>query len=130
PRHEAGREPLAVVEAAVRVRCGECGGAFELSARNARVHRKRGSAPKCSRCRYGAKPPKVTQAMRDYWLERFTLDEIRELAAAMWPDLAPSERPLRFLAHDDTVPGLLIEARDRGGAVRAAEDAESHRLPV
>jgi hypothetical protein len=31
----------------------------------------------------GAKPPRVTQAMRDYWLERFTVDKIRELAGAM-----------------------------------------------
>jgi len=33
-----------------------------------------------------APPPIVTQAMRNYWLDRFTLDEIRELAAVLWPD--------------------------------------------
>jgi hypothetical protein len=26
--------------------------------------------------------------MRRYWLDRFTLDEIRELAAGVWDDLA------------------------------------------
>jgi len=30
---------------------------------------------------------KVTQAHRDYWTSRYTLDEIRELAAAVWPDV-------------------------------------------
>ena len=40
-----------------------------------------GTAPKCSRCRYGVKPPRVTQAMRDYWLERFPLEEIRGFQA-------------------------------------------------
>jgi hypothetical protein len=25
--------------------------------------------------------------MRRYWLERFTLDELREIAAAIWPDV-------------------------------------------
>jgi hypothetical protein len=28
----------------------------------------------------------VTDAMRRYWLDRFTPDEIRELGGAMWPD--------------------------------------------
>jgi len=68
------------------VRCRDCGDEFELSARRARDHRNADTTPRCRRCRYGAKPPKVTQAMRDYWLERFTVDEIRELAGAMWPD--------------------------------------------
>jgi hypothetical protein len=32
---------------------------------------------------------RVTQADRDYWLDRFTVDEIRELAAGMlWPSEA------------------------------------------
>jgi hypothetical protein len=32
--------------------------------------------------------------MRDYWLERFTVDEIRELAGAIWPEPAcPTHAP-------------------------------------
>jgi len=31
-------------------------------------------------------PPRVTQAMRDYWLDRFTVDEIRTLAGRVWTD--------------------------------------------
>lgn len=72
-----------VVEAPVVHVC-ECGTTFELSARNTRIHRNRGTSPRCDRCRYGTKPPKVTDAHRRYWLERFTLDEIRELAGAIW----------------------------------------------
>ena len=52
--------------------------------RNVRVHRANGTDPKCRDCRYGhSRPVKVTQAMRDYWLQRFTIDAIRELAAEL-----------------------------------------------
>jgi hypothetical protein len=68
------------------VSCGDCGCSFELSARNARGHRHRGTTPQCARCRYWAKEPKVTPAMRRWWLDRFTLDEIREMAAELWPN--------------------------------------------
>jgi hypothetical protein len=71
-----------VVEAPVVHVC-EFGTRFELSARNTRIHRNRGMSPKCDRCRYGAKPPKVTEAMRRYWLDCFTLDEIRQMAGAI-----------------------------------------------
>jgi hypothetical protein len=47
--------------------------------------------PRCSRCRHGAKPSKVTQAMRDWWLERFTIDQIRAMAAGIWPDSGDHE---------------------------------------
>ena len=71
-----------------RVRPGSsnCGADFEVSARDHRNHRNRGTTPKCSRCPHGAKPPKVTDAMRRYWLDRFTLDDLRELADGLWPD--------------------------------------------
>ena len=68
------------------VRCSACGGDFELSARQARDHRSAGTTPRCSRCRYGTKPPQATEKMRRWWLDRFTVDEIRELAAGLWPD--------------------------------------------
>jgi hypothetical protein len=69
----------------VLVRCGDCGGDFELSARRARDHRKAGTTPRCRRCRLPGTAPKPTEADRRYWLDRFTLDEIRELVAAIWP---------------------------------------------
>ena len=65
--------------------CGDCGGSFELSARRARAYRSAGSAPRCAGCR-STREPKVTPAMRRYWLDRFTLDELRELAAGLWPN--------------------------------------------
>jgi hypothetical protein len=39
--------------------------------------------PRCSRCRYRAHAVKVTPALRRWWLDRYTLDEIRELAAGI-----------------------------------------------
>jgi hypothetical protein len=42
--------------------------------------------PRCARCRgYGGEPKPPTEAMRRYWLERFSLEEIRELADTIWP---------------------------------------------
>jgi len=64
--------------------CLDCGTAFELSARNTRIHRNRGTSPKCERCRHGAGPPKVTEAHRRRWLDRFTLDEIQQMAGGIW----------------------------------------------
>jgi hypothetical protein len=30
--------------------------------------------------------PKVTPAMRRWWLDRFSLEEIRQIAGELWPD--------------------------------------------
>lgn len=51
----------------------------ELSARRARDRRE---PFVCRNCRRPA--PRVTEAHRRYWLERFTLEEIREMAAALF----------------------------------------------
>ena len=50
-------------------RLPRCGTAFELSARNTRIHRNRGTSPKCDRFRYGARVLKVTEAHRRWWLK-------------------------------------------------------------
>jgi hypothetical protein len=77
-----GARPTAV--ATVRVRCRECRGSFDLAKRNEYGWRARGLEPVCRACRAApAKPP--SQRDRDYWLERFTLAEIREMAAGIWP---------------------------------------------
>ena len=86
PWQQAGGRAVPTVEAPKLVTCRDCGGDFELSARRARDHRKAGTAPRCRPCREGHEAPKVTQEMRDWWLERFTVDEISELAARMWPE--------------------------------------------
>jgi hypothetical protein len=38
----------------------------------------------CSECRKPERPPPDDRD-RAYWLARFSLEEIRELAAAIWP---------------------------------------------
>jgi hypothetical protein len=77
-------EPASAVEAPRAVRCGACGCAFELSARNVRAARTRREEPKCGECRGRRQVPTVTAAHRCWWLERFTLEEIRELAEAVF----------------------------------------------
>jgi hypothetical protein len=67
----------------VLLTCGECGGAFELSARRARIYRNEGTFPRCGECRSTRSHVNVTPAMRAYWLDRFTLDEIRVLAVEL-----------------------------------------------
>jgi hypothetical protein len=58
---------------------------FPFSPRNVYGWRARGLEPVRHFCRHAPlKPP--TQRDRRYWLDRFTLDEIRELAGAIWPD--------------------------------------------
>jgi hypothetical protein len=65
----------------VLVTCGECGGAVELSARRARIYRNEGTAPRCNECRSARSLVVVTSALRRWWLDRYTLDEIRLMAA-------------------------------------------------
>ena len=79
-----GEPATAGVELPVRFRCPDCGGWFELAARNARNHRNPGTRPRCRRCRLPGVQPKPTAALRRWWLQRFTLDELQELAAAIW----------------------------------------------
>ena len=71
------------VEAPVLVKCA-CGARFELSARVAREHRRHGLPNVCWVCRHPPRPPdpKRLEAMRQWWLDRFTLDELRS-----WPPL-------------------------------------------
>ena len=67
------------------LRCA-CGARFALSARNARAARARGREPICPDCRSvrNRAPIKVTPALRRYWLDRFTREEIRELASGLF----------------------------------------------
>lgn len=76
---------MTAVETPRLVRCAGCGSSFELSARNVRAIRARGEEPLCRRCRHPAKPVDEIQAAkyRRWWLERFPLDELREMAEAI-----------------------------------------------
>jgi len=67
----------------VDVRCGLCGERFALSPRREYEYRRQGREPICVQCR---RPPRPAPDDRDraYWLERFSLEEIQELAEAIW----------------------------------------------
>jgi hypothetical protein len=72
------------VEATRTVECAVCAGDFELSARNAREHRRLGTPDVCPTCRHPPKPPdpKRLEAMRAWWLSRFSLEELQS-----WPPI-------------------------------------------
>ena len=82
--YPVGATAWAAVERAPRlVACGDCGSSFELSAQNVRAARAPGEEPLCRECRRPAvaADPAEAERMRRWWLDRYTLDEIRELAA-------------------------------------------------
>ncbi|MEJ7569992.1 MAG: hypothetical protein WKF41_17220 [Gaiellaceae bacterium] len=65
------------------------GETFELSARNELNWRRRGRQPVCRPCRHPTPQTVITEDDRRYWLDRFTLEEIRELAREIWPAEEP-----------------------------------------
>jgi len=81
-------------EPVVLLRCPSCDGLRSVSARTAR--RREGTV--CAQC---AKGRVVTRAdLFDYWLQRFSLEEIRELAFGIWGmaasrEIAAAEAPRR-----------------------------------
>jgi hypothetical protein len=79
-------EPATVVKAARELVCGDCGDAFSISAHTLRMHRRAGTEPICHDCRHPRREPTPAEAarLRAWWLQRFTLDECREIAEAIW----------------------------------------------
>jgi hypothetical protein len=67
------------------VRCDDCGGDFELSTSHVRHMRAQGRELRCRSCRTTGEGPQPTEAHRRWWLDRFSLDEIRFMASAFWP---------------------------------------------
>ena len=67
---QSPEEPLATV------RCPCCKGLRSIS------HRNRNSPALCPECRKGNVVPRTRY--HNYWLERFSLDEIRELGRQIW----------------------------------------------
>jgi hypothetical protein len=74
------------VEAPVEVECSACGDLFMLAATNVRRSRPLGRPHVCGDCRHRPDPPDPDrlEAFREWWLERFTLDELRS-----WPPIGP-----------------------------------------
>ena len=68
---------------------------FALSVRREYAHRAAGTKPKCRTCRRPELP--MTAAEREkyraWWLEHFTLAEIRELAEGIWGRAVSRETP-------------------------------------
>lgn len=66
------------------VQCVRCGGEVNLSGSSRREHRLRGTRPTHKRCRRSRVAIAGSAEHRRYWLDRFTLEEIQELAAVIW----------------------------------------------
>jgi hypothetical protein len=66
----------------VKVRCSECGDNRVLSSRQARRIALGETTGKCELC-LREPPVVVTDALERWWLRRFSLAEIREMAAAL-----------------------------------------------
>ena len=80
PRQPALMRRPPPVEPQALAACSNCGVVFSMTARNARrphVHR-------CPWCRMPKRRRRPDDEDRAYWLERFSLEEIRELAAGIW----------------------------------------------
>lgn len=93
------------VEAPRAVVCGECGSSFDLSARNVRAARQRGEEPLCAECRRPPKEqtPAEREKLKRWWLEKSGLElvELRELAFALWPELAGDRQRLVLAVASD-----------------------------
>jgi hypothetical protein len=65
----------------------DCGRPFTLNTRSLRRARSRGRRPVCGSC----KPVGVgdSEAMQQWWLRRFTIEELREIGFLLWPELRP-----------------------------------------
>ncbi len=67
----------------VLVLCEDCGRPFHLSGRQGRSLRAEERSARCLPCRR-VNGARVTQEHYDFWLDRFTLEEIAVMAEASW----------------------------------------------
>ncbi len=65
------------------VSCEECGRTFHLKPRAVRALIAGDRSARCDRCIFGL-PLVVTDEERRFWLERFTVGELVEIATACW----------------------------------------------
>lgn len=75
----------------VIIKCPECGERRTLTVRQAR------RAGQCPFCRYPLKI-EVTERYRNYWLERFSMTEIKVLASSVFDDI-PDRSPALVASH-------------------------------
>lgn len=66
--------------------CEDCGRPFHLTARQGRALRAEKRSARCKPCRRIERKLTVTEADYEFWLTRFTDDEICEIADASWGD--------------------------------------------
>ena len=67
----------------VVVRCTRCGDIETISDRQLRRKQRTGRPHLCSLCKeIRVKPP--TEQHFNYWLNRYTIEEIKEMAQAIW----------------------------------------------
>lgn len=86
------------------VQCYACHLSFDVSARTARDIRAGRVEARCKMHRKRRPRPAVANAShRRYWLDRWSLDTIREVGTAIWPDLRPGP---------PTVSGALMALAD------------------
>lgn len=67
----------------VDVRCTQCGDVERISERWHRTKLVQGAPHRCRLCR-SVRVRKPGPAHYNYWLERYTIEEIQELARAIW----------------------------------------------
>lgn len=88
-KEKPARPPLRAVEPLVPFFCSSCGHEYGVHARQARALRAGTREPLCSFCRRPGDGPfrrqfRVTEADRQFWLERFTAEEILDIAVKCW----------------------------------------------
>ena len=67
------------------VLCSDCGGLYEASPRTLREMRQQERLPRCAQCRRPFEHM-VTNVEKLFWLERFTMAQMVEMAEAIWGD--------------------------------------------
>lgn len=76
---------VTITRETVVIRCPDCGGTRQISVRQRRrIRNSRVVTSRCSICRTIKSPAEVTKADRDFWLDRYPMEWIREVADAIW----------------------------------------------
>lgn len=71
-------------EALPQIRCVECNSHARISERQRRFYISEKRDYTCSTCRPRKYPVQTSSADKAFWLERFSIDEIRDMAIAIW----------------------------------------------
>ena len=73
------------------VTCDDCHVEFRVDYRTVGQWRRDDRVPVCAWCRGRGRRKPITEEMRqelrEYWLSRYSLEELRELALGLWPEL-------------------------------------------